>query len=190
MFALLESAKHGDVNSINELCDLAINVVKATLHKKLSNSKLDFDDLAQDSLLAVSKDLHSSKATSKGEFVAWVKTITFNTLCSAHSKKSTIKSGAKENIAALSSEWEPSGGSPTAEKIALAKEALAEVEVLLAKMQANGGEKSKVTKIIGMLSEGWTAAEISDATGSTVMAVNGVIKRFRASLKDAGLSLS
>lgn len=112
---LLTQARSGDKDSRDKLISIAHEYMSKIAHHKLDRggtlgSKLDPDDLAQDAVLQVHKDLDSFKGNTDAEFYAWSKEVLKHQLGHTTRKFSTGKRDVSREQSISSREDEAHSG--------------------------------------------------------------------------------
>lgn len=186
---LLKKAVSGCEDSIAAIYEIAERVAKSVIRgtsaKRLGND----EDIVQDSLFDIARDLDRCSASNELEFEAWVARIVRNNVSTAWTKRNTMKrtapGGAVFSIGytdedsactdvPCNSLLSPLDEVVKREMIALAKEVLESIEYEGNNRQA-----------IDLYLDGYSVPEIAKIIGSTPQAVSGVVKRTRKKLREA-----
>lgn len=189
MFELLESAKRGDADSVNAICNMAYAVVSGTVqcrHKLDRQGSLDRDDLIQDAMLTVARDLHNCQAKSEAQFAVWLRAVAKNKVIEVRRKANVPKRVPEGGVVTLA--CTPVSSCPDPSQVIIAREAMEGVESVIQSMRPRA--RKRVAKIVKLASEGYSHPEIASLTDSTSQAVYGVLKRFRSTLRLLDISLT
>lgn len=137
--------------------------------------RLDVDDVVQEVLFQVARDIASCEAKDWKEFMCWVFFICRNCTYKAVELIKLGKSPA-DKTQAIGDSWEAaSNRTATPEQAALLREDMEAIMALAAEISSNG------PRICELLAEGWTPNEIAAELGITATEVYGL----RRSLKEA-----
>lgn len=176
---VLAAAKAGDSNAIQTVLDAASPVVLAKVRSK---SGEHYEDVFQDALIDILKDLHACSAVDASGFFAWALRIAGNSVCNHFRKVRTAKRGKGLEHADIDScEMLCAGKISPPDEIAIANEALEEVWQL-----AKSISDSTYTAI-WMRANGYTVADITVELGKSDLAVRGILKRFGEKARERGL---
>lgn len=187
MYEVLENAKSGDAAAMDRIMELA---TQAASKVKVFSKLVDHDDVVQQTLMEVFTGLEKCQASCEAQFMGWVSQAARSNAITAKRDSMAVKRGKQykhvpceyagaDGYSATYSD--PKSHQP--ERIVIAKE-------LIGKLFAVAAEVSANTELaIELVAGGANVAQISQAIGISEQAVGGVLKRFRAKAKDAGLSL-
>lgn len=208
---VLESAKQGSVEALNELVGLVQGYVAYVLRVKLGpGAGLDVEDLTQDVLLKLVENLPKFRGDNYDAFLGWASRICANTICKAIEKKRALKRGGAVQTVSINRPWLNNASEQThsrggwvedrkeveasllietdgevAERADFVKGKLRDTRKYLA-----GHKGSRVRDVVGMMLDGATVEEVAERLAVSVGVVQSAVKRFRRDAKRAGLSLA
>lgn len=184
MFQLLESAQSGCEASIEKLCVLAEGVsTKVLTPKEWGAGRSSVEDIVQDTLYEVARDLAKCRAETLEEFEAWVSRIARNTASSAAKMRVAKKRGGEGVVQAELMDHHSSTHVTPLQQV-IAKETLKAVLETIEAIDHSEDNRLVVERFL----RGDAEKDIARELGRSETAVYGVIKRVRQKLQREGLS--
>jgi RNA polymerase sigma factor (sigma-70 family) len=175
MNEIVLSAKTGSASALSQLLVMSDRYVRSVVTRYLGTryqSQVDVDDVTQDCLISIARDVASSSAQDWDSYKGWLATVARNTTYKAITKIKAARRGADKQESAPEG-FVAAGCEATPDKTLADRET---IDAIYAEADSIGGNTSQA---IRMVAAGYTSREISEALGITDMAVAGLLKRLR-----------
>jgi RNA polymerase sigma factor (sigma-70 family) len=178
--SVLLAAKNGSVEAVNELVTKVQGYI-CTIAKSFLGTNhpasIDAEDLMQDALLEVIRDLPECRAETMESFMAWCGFIVRNRVYNAIKAAKTVKRGRGVKHLPIDEIEVSSGRSHEA-----AVEASEQLEIIL---KLASGQNEQMRSVVELMAQGDSFAEICEKLQLTKFAAYATMKRFRAKVAEA-----
>ena len=183
MFGLLESAKSGCADSLNQICVIAEDAARRVLVSiSFGKSRSNIDDVVQETLYEVARDLGRCAASTEDEFRSWVGTVASHNMMACARAAKAVKRGsgiAHVEIADYHAQVSPC---PVSEMIG--KEVVASMLEIIRDIDHSETNR----QVVEMFLDGESESDISSQLGISIQGVYGVVKRLRQRLREHGIT--
>lgn len=177
--SVLLAAKNGSVDAVNELVSLVQGYI-CTIAKSFLGTNhpasIDAEDLMQDTLLEVIRDLPDCRAETMESFMAWCGFIVRNRVYNAIKAAKTVKRGRGVKHVPIDEVEVSSRRSHEA-----AVEASEQLDII---MKLASGQNDQMRSVVELMVQGHSFSEICEKLQVTKYAAYGTIKRFRAKVAE------